>query len=293
MREVMLLVVGFLLGCGSEHTATQDDTDSSNGTESSSGTPATSAGPVSTSGGSQTSDPSDTGDGSGTTNPTDPTSGGSATSVGTDTSATTGAPSVPGSCKALLEEDPSTPTGVHVLSVGGDPNGATFSAYCDMQTAGGGWTLAGRSVPGVDKKLLVFGYFSQTGSVDDDSQPYSLDVAAHEIEFTEVLVGLYATGKAWGDYAYMLEVPENFLWLYRDAPYYAGAATTVIGDCEPEDGPRHLRWTGWTELDDVFMFSDYQLETHEGLGANEFYTYSDSCDSGANLNTQPGMIFVR
>ncbi len=49
------------------------------------------------------------------------------------------------SCKALLESNPSTPSGVYTVDPDGDGTGAPFSVFCDMTTAGGGWTVVEKS----------------------------------------------------------------------------------------------------------------------------------------------------
>jgi len=49
------------------------------------------------------------------------------------------------SCKALLESNASTPSGVYTVDPDGDGPGAPFSVFCDMTTAGGGWTVVEKS----------------------------------------------------------------------------------------------------------------------------------------------------
>ncbi|HYO51193.1 fibrinogen-like YCDxxxxGGGW domain-containing protein [Archangium sp.] len=45
------------------------------------------------------------------------------------------------SCKALLESNPATPSGLYTLDTDGTGPLAPFETWCDMTTDGGGWTL--------------------------------------------------------------------------------------------------------------------------------------------------------
>ncbi len=47
----------------------------------------------------------------------------------------------PPSCKAILEANPSAPSGVYTIS----PTGTPFSTFCDMSLDGGGWSLVMRA----------------------------------------------------------------------------------------------------------------------------------------------------
>lgn len=283
-----LMVFPLLAACESDGaalgSATNTDTESSSPTT---GAPTITADPT-----RDTGDSAELTEGvdSSTSGPTDPTStSGQTEETGTDT----GEPLVPDSCLALLEAEPGTPSGVYTLAIDGNPLMGIFEAYCDMELAGGGWTLAGRSVPKTVVADTPFGFFSSTGAVTDDSLAYSLDVGAARIDFTQILVGTYTEGKTWGANAYIIDVPESFLWFYRNAPYYADPATPVLGDCMPEAGPDFLRWVGWTEQERIFYFSETSYDVTDGLRPDLLDTDYDDCDNGANLHQLSGMLFVR
>ncbi|MEW5852912.1 MAG: fibrinogen-like YCDxxxxGGGW domain-containing protein [Myxococcota bacterium] len=75
------------------------------------------------------------------------------------------------SCAMLLNSAGEQTPGVYVLDVDGPEGSAPFSAYCDMTSDGGGWTLALK----VDGEELTFGYNSQLWTAGTTHQPQAAD----------------------------------------------------------------------------------------------------------------------
>lgn len=199
-----------------------------------------------------------------------------------------GSASLASSCRAALVQDPTLhgKNGIHSISAG--DGGAPLDVYCDMTIDDGGWTLAGRSgteVPGV---LPPFGWSSATGNVQDVAIPYSLNVAARHLAFTEVLIATTDRARA-----YKITVAPTFLTTKRD-PVPTGSILTLAGDCAPPDGPEMLRNTGAPALDDVFFFRDVgDTGQHRGLTPNGFDLSYPGCPRGGSLDGVQGVIMIR
>ena len=105
----------------------------------------------------------------------------------------------PGSCKDLIGL--TTTDGTYVIGISGVP----YTVYCDMSTDGGGWTLVARSSTSQTATSSSFGWTSATGTLDDDSVPYSLGVLGLNLPFTEALLGNMSTLNTWGSPAYVYD----------------------------------------------------------------------------------------
>jgi hypothetical protein len=219
------------------------------------------------------------------------TTGGPADSTSAGESSSGGAPGVPRDCRTLLEAEPGSADGIYELHPGGDATAPPFSAYCDMTTDGGGWTLVGRSAMGT-WTALQFGWGFATGTIEDEAMPYSLGAKDQQLQFNEMLVGIHAGANALGDYAYTMEVPDDFLIVYEKAPYET-VPVPLLGDCDPKGGPAALRWVGWTDHDLLFSMSDDPDAVTDGLEPAMQDSNAANCDVGGMINGTLGILLVR
>jgi hypothetical protein len=218
-------------------------------------------------------------------------SGGSGSTGGTSSGvdSTTGEPlPTARSCADVLAEDPKAQTGVHPIVSTSD--GTVVEVWCDMEVDEGGWTLVGRSANGGNGD---FGWGVAQGEMENITQPYSLDVMSLGMPFTEILVGERSGWAMVVEHAYVITVPEGFLEDYREEPYETDTPRTVLGGCEPSQGPEMFRWTGYTQNTGNFFFRDF-LENHNwGLYPDEWQMAYDDCDHGGWLDDTQGAVFVR
>ncbi len=242
----------------------------------------------------------------------DPTSGPGSTSTGSPTTASTTSTSeetsgetsggddvyLVNSCadlqSYLMEAGDPVLSGVYTIL--SPSKRAPVEVYCDLETAGGGWLLVGRSVPMNDDNS--FGWTSGTGDLDDDAKPYSVNVKANGFAFEEVLIGTWSDGKAWGDHIYRYGVPGDLLSHGGDL-----VPTTflenVYGDCKPGAGPKMLTYVGATDKTSAFFFRDTDTidEADYGLLHDMVWTYHleppEDCLGGGMLAQKQGMLMIR
>ncbi len=193
-------------------------------------------------------------------------------------------------------------SGVYTIDPDGDGESPPFQVWCDMTTGdgvvAGGWTLVARSVAG--GTAANFGWRQRTGSVNDDSAPYSLNAARAGFHFSELLVAEYTSDKTLGERVYKAAVPADLLVSYADQAAETSSHVTIATVCTLEDGfPYMLDNVGYTDrLGRFFLRDNSEYGDWVGLFPDGFALHYPGCDySGCNsagcLTGLQGMLLVR
>ena len=103
------------------------------------------------------------------------------------------------SCLAILQATKSSKSGLYWLDPDGSKPAPKFQAWCDMEFAGGGWTL----VMKLDGNKTTFGYTSTHWTSDKTHNPGSADMSLNEaklasfssVPFSALRLGMRVAGK--------------------------------------------------------------------------------------------------
>lgn len=173
------------------------------------------------------------------------------------------------------------------------PDGGAFSAHCEMALADGGWTLVGQSAAGATSNS--FGWTSETGTLGDQTKPYSINAIGRGLAINEVLAvrGTRAAPIA----AYLIRPPANFPTGFATAGALVGSRTRVLNPSCPGDGaePNMLGNMGHTDRAITFWFRDFpQYDTNYGLNPNGWrLNYPNNCQLAGDFDGEQGLLYVR
>ncbi len=189
------------------------------------------------------------------------------------------------SCLDMHTQAPSIPTGTYEMGPG---DASVYTAYCDMTTSGGGFTLVARSVN--NGSASSFGWAAATGSLADDTKPYALGVLNVGLSFNTLLVGDVGGGKSFAGHVYRLTVPQNLNGCASSACAVT-QITTVAGPCQ---SPSLLADVGFTsQAAQLFFDGQTTLSSHGLFPGGWSLPGNPTCNTGGRLDGTQGMIFVR
>jgi hypothetical protein len=192
-------------------------------------------------------------------------------------------------------------SGIYTIAPGGNAGRPTIQVFCDMDTAGGGWSLVARSATG-GVAGSGFGWRAETGSLADDANAYSLNTTFLAEDFTEILIGDVATAKTWGDRIFQIAVPQGFVDGHESTDLTLSADGGLLGTvagagCSADAGfmgwPSHLTVLGGTAGTDGFRMADDGATTGTGLLPDGFSLQGPGCATSGDLHGAQGMIMVR
>jgi hypothetical protein len=184
----------------------------------------------------------------------------------------------------------STGSGYYYIQPSGKGT-AVFQVWCDMVTAGGGWTLVGRSSTSGSN----LGWETTNGSVTNDGASYSLSIPNSGLtNFTQIIFGSYTSGKTWG-YVYSHNVTWASLNLNQNGPFATGETAF------PQNGGSTnfsmANQMGYISSNTYYYFRDGGTGVPFGLLPNGWSLYYGGAQGfpeyAGYIQGQQGMIMIR
>lgn len=170
------------------------------------------------------------------------------------------------SCKTLKDLNPTYQSGIYTINPSGQK---IIQVYCDMELDGWGWTLVARA----HENALPwrFGWMIEYGNIENDEDKYSLWEASKYLNFSEIMLARYDTGKNI-EYAQAIAVDSSYIKNPSNYDSYSFSlgcreiypTWTWASTCDQEDA-----WEIYNHR--VWWYIDYRSDESETGHRDEWY----------------------